>query len=148
MCVLYEALDPLVSWPRCNHSQWYGHCRMDVINQCGPLGVRPNRAANVTYSMFSYNGWGTVIVLQVLETALTLLRKCNILSKLYCWTMIVTIYITSIINCHDGIVIYFTKTLEFIYKLAWVLFVLNSLSHRLTLFLFMSSPIITNICTV
>ena len=35
--VLYGALEPLVSWQRCNHSQWYGHYRMDIISQCGPL---------------------------------------------------------------------------------------------------------------
>ena len=36
---------------------------MDVISQCGPLGVGPDRAVNVTYGMFY--GWGTGIVLQV-----------------------------------------------------------------------------------
>jgi hypothetical protein len=35
------------------------------------------------------------------------------------------IYITHNINCPDGTAIYFTKTLEFITKLAYVLFVLR-----------------------
>jgi hypothetical protein len=38
---------------------------------------------------------------------------------------ILYIYITHNINYHDGIVICFTKTLEFITKLVWILFVLK-----------------------
>ena len=62
MCVLYGALDLLVSWPRCNHSQWYGHYRTDIISYCGSLEVGLDRAINVTYGMLC-NDWGTGIVL-------------------------------------------------------------------------------------
>jgi hypothetical protein len=53
-----RALDHLVSWPRYNHSQWFGHYRTDVISWCGSLEVGFERATNVTYSML-YNGWVT-----------------------------------------------------------------------------------------
>ena len=42
-----------------------GHYRTDVISLCGSLRIGPDCAANVTYDMFSCNGWGTGIVLQV-----------------------------------------------------------------------------------
>ena len=68
-------------------------------------------------------------------TAPTLLRRGNISGRPHCWTMTITlyhmyilyiyIYITHTINCLDGTVIYFTKTSEFITKLAWSLFVLR-----------------------
>jgi hypothetical protein len=64
-CVCYKrALDPLVSRPWCNHSQWFGHYRMEVINWCGPLEVGLDRAINVTYCMLC-NGWGIDIILYV-----------------------------------------------------------------------------------
>jgi hypothetical protein len=67
-----------------------------------------------------------------LGTVPTLSRKGNILGRLYYLTMTVTlyhmhilyIYITHNINCHDRTFICFTKTLEFIIKLAWALFAL------------------------
>jgi hypothetical protein len=46
------------------------------------------------------------------------------------------IYITYNINCHDGIVIYFIKTFEFIIKLARTLFMLKIISLRLILFIY------------
>ena len=69
---------------------------------------------------------------RLLGTTPNLLKGGNILGRPYCWTMTVTlyhmhilyIYITPKTNCHDGIVIGFTKTLEFISELAWALFVL------------------------
>jgi hypothetical protein len=61
-CVLYGALDPLVSWPWCNHSQWFNHYRTNVISWCGPLEVELDHATNVTYNMLC-NSWGTGIVL-------------------------------------------------------------------------------------
>jgi hypothetical protein len=67
-----------------------------------------------------------------IEIASILLRRGNISSRPYCCTMIVTLhrmhilymYIILKINCHDGTILCFTKTLELITKLAWALFVL------------------------
>ena len=41
----------------------------------GPLGVGPNCAANVMYGMFSCNGWGTGIVLQIPRDSINPAKK-------------------------------------------------------------------------
>jgi hypothetical protein len=53
---------------------------------------------------------------------------------------ILYIYTTHNINCHDRTVIRFAKTLEFIIKLAWVLFVLIITKSLTYPFLFMFFP--------
>ena len=104
--------------------------RTNIISGVGH--PRSNSVVPLVLCMVAFNGWGTGIVLQVSGIALTLLRRGNISSRPYCWTMFLTlfhmhmlyIYITLNINCHDKIVICFAKTLEFITKLAWALFLL------------------------
>jgi hypothetical protein len=86
-CVCYMgALDPMVSWSRCNHSLWLGHYRTDVISGVGhprldsivPLVLRTVYCAMVGVLALYYRS---------LETAPTLLRRGNISSKPCCWTM-------------------------------------------------------------
>ena len=60
---------------------------MNVISRCGPLGVEPNRAANVTYSMFLCNGWGIGIVLQVPWDSINPAEKGKISGKPYIGVM-------------------------------------------------------------
>ena len=106
------------------------HYRMDIISGVGH--PRSDSVMLLVLCVVACNGWGTGIELQVPRIALTLLRRGNISIGPYYWTMFLTlfhmhilyIYITLNIICHDKIVIYFTKTLEFITKLAWALFVL------------------------
>ena len=56
---------------------------MNVISQCGPLGVGPDHAANVTYGMFRAMAWALALYYRSLGTASTLLRRGKISGKPY-----------------------------------------------------------------
>jgi hypothetical protein len=46
----------------CNHFQWFGYYKTNVISWCGPLEIGLDRATNVMYGML-YNGLEIGIVL-------------------------------------------------------------------------------------
>jgi hypothetical protein len=62
MCVLYEGCGSIGFVTLMQPFPMVWSLQDDVISWCEPLGIRPDRATNVTYGMLC-NGWGTDIVL-------------------------------------------------------------------------------------
>ena len=91
--VLYGDLDPLVLWPQCNHSQWYGYYRTNIISRCGPLGVGPDCAPMLRTVCFHAMAGALALYYRSLGTASTLLRMGKISRRPYCWTMIIVYFI-------------------------------------------------------
>ena len=60
---------------------------MDVISQCGPLGIGPDRAANVTYGMFCAVAGALALYYRSLGTTSTLLRRDKISGRPYMGVM-------------------------------------------------------------
>jgi hypothetical protein len=126
MCVLYG---PWIQWLFvANAALMGGHYRTNIISGVGH--PRYDSVVPLVLCMVVCNGWGIGIVLQVPRDSANPAKMGNISGRptitIILYHMhILYIYITHNINCHDGTVICFAKTLEYIVKLAWALFVLK-----------------------
>ena len=104
MCVcVWGALDLIVSWSKCSHSQWMVSIGRTLLVVWSPE-VRLVHATNVMYSNHTIYG-ASVLYYKSFGIVSTLLKMSNISNRPYCWTITVTldykhIYITSMINYH------------------------------------------------
>jgi hypothetical protein len=66
------------------------HYRTNIISGVGY--PRSDSIVSLVLCVVAYNIRGTGVALQVFRDSSTLLKMSNISGKLYCWTMIITLY--------------------------------------------------------